>query len=150
MDGSLLADKDCWEGWWSILAWSLAAVETDSRTHNWLFSLVSASCLGLRPPAAMSDSWFPPVQAVSLADVCNAFLEHNDRAFILRARWRRLLWACVRLLSLWRGQPSAAAPEARWAHAGQAGSLEDFFVRHVVLPIDAKDGAQRVLVKPLQ
>ena len=35
-------------------------------------------------------------------------------------------------------------------HAGQAGSLEDFFVRHVVLPIDAKDGARAALVKPLQ
>ena len=26
-------------------------------------------------------------------------------------------------------------------YAGQAGSLEDFFVHHVVLPFDAKDGA---------
>ena len=34
--------------------------------------------------------------------------------------------------------------------AGQAGSLDDFFVRHVVLPFDAKDGAQAALVKPLQ
>ena len=29
-DGSFLADKDCWESWWSILACSLVAVETDS------------------------------------------------------------------------------------------------------------------------
>ena len=35
-------------------------------------------------------------------------------------------------------------------HAGQTGSLEDFFVQHVVLPFDAKDGAQAALVKPLQ
>ena len=35
-------------------------------------------------------------------------------------------------------------------YAGQAGSLENFFVGHVVLPFDAKDGAQAVLVKPLQ
>ena len=35
-------------------------------------------------------------------------------------------------------------------YAGQAGSLEDFFVRHVVLPFDAKDGAQAASVKPLQ
>ena len=35
-------------------------------------------------------------------------------------------------------------------YAGQAGSLEDFFVRHVVLLFDAKDGAQAALVKPLQ
>ena len=34
--------------------------------------------------------------------------------------------------------------------AGQAGSLEYFFIQHVVLPFDAKDGAQAVLVKPLQ
>ena len=35
-------------------------------------------------------------------------------------------------------------------YAGQAGSLEDFFVRHVVLPFSAKDGAQAALVKPLK
>ena len=35
-------------------------------------------------------------------------------------------------------------------HAGQAGSFEDFFVQHVVLPFDAKDGTQAALVKPLQ
>ena len=27
-------------------------------------------------------------------------------------------------------------------YVGQSGSFEDFFVRHVVLPFDAKDGAQ--------
>ena len=35
-------------------------------------------------------------------------------------------------------------------YAGQAGSLEDFFVRHVVLPFDSNDGAQAALVKPLK
>ena len=35
-------------------------------------------------------------------------------------------------------------------YAGQAGCLEDFFVRHVVWPFDAKDGAQAALVKSLQ
>ena len=35
-------------------------------------------------------------------------------------------------------------------HARQPGSLEDFFVRHVILPFDAKGGAQAGLVKPLQ
>ena len=35
-------------------------------------------------------------------------------------------------------------------YAGQAGSLEDFIVRHVVLSYDAKNGAQAALVKPLQ
>ena len=26
-----------------------------SASHNWLFSLMNANCLGLRPPAAMTD-----------------------------------------------------------------------------------------------
>ena len=82
-------------------------------TYNWLSSLVSASCHGLRPPAATTDGWFPPVQAVPSAGLCNTFLEHHDRAFFLGACWRRLLWACVRLPSLWGVQPSAAAPEAK-------------------------------------
>ena len=32
-------------------------------------------------------------------------------------------------------------------YAGKAGSLEDLFVRHMVLPFDAKNGAQAALVK---
>ena len=56
------------------------------RTHNWLFSLISDSCLGLRPPAAMTDGRFLPVQAVSSADLCNAFFEHHVHAFLLGAR----------------------------------------------------------------
>ena len=35
-------------------------------------------------------------------------------------------------------------------YAEQAGCLENFFVRHVVLTFDAKDGAQAALVKLLQ
>ena len=35
-------------------------------------------------------------------------------------------------------------------YAGQVGSIEDFFVRQMVLQFDAKDGAQALLVKPLQ
>ena len=41
-------------------------------------------------------------------------------------------------------------PKQDGLYAGQAGSLEDIFVRHVVLSFEAKDGAQEVLVKPLQ
>ena len=51
-----------------------------SRTYDWLFSLMSASCLGLRPPAALTDGWFPPMQAVSPAGLCNAFFGHHDRS----------------------------------------------------------------------
>ena len=35
-------------------------------------------------------------------------------------------------------------------YARQAGSLEDFFIQHMVLPFDAKDGAQAAFVKLLQ
>ena len=35
-------------------------------------------------------------------------------------------------------------------YAGQAGSLKGFFVWHVVLPFNAKDGAQTGLVKLLK
>ena len=35
-------------------------------------------------------------------------------------------------------------------YAGQAGSLEDFFVWHLVLPFDAKDRVQAALVKLLK
>ena len=35
-------------------------------------------------------------------------------------------------------------------NAGQAGPLEDFFVRHLVLLFDAKDGQPAALVKPFQ
>ena len=35
-------------------------------------------------------------------------------------------------------------------YAGRAGPLEDFFVRHMVLPFDAKEGVQAALVKLLK
>ena len=35
-------------------------------------------------------------------------------------------------------------------YVGQAGFLEDFFVRHMVLTFDAKDVAQAMSVKPLK
>ena len=37
---------------------SFAASRLSARNYNWLFSLMSASCLGLKPPAAMTDGWF--------------------------------------------------------------------------------------------
>ena len=95
------------EGWWSVLARSLVAVESESwcahptalwtgerlgwgwlggllalssscvfllrlqaslpRTYDWLFSLLSDNCLGLGPPAAMTEGRFPPMQADSSA-----------------------------------------------------------------------------------
>ena len=46
--------------------------------------------------------------------------------------------------------PAQLHPKQDGLYNGQAGSLEDFFVRHVVLPFDAKDRARAALVKPLQ
>ena len=46
--------------------------------------------------------------------------------------------------------PEKLHPKEDGLYAGQAGSLEDFFVRHVVLSFEAKDGAQEVSAKPLQ
>ena len=84
------------------------------RTYDlFFFSLMSAICLCLRPSAAMTDGWCPLVRAVSSAGLRNAFLEHHDGAFLLGARLIRLFWACVRIPSLWRGKPRAAAPGAR-------------------------------------
>ena len=88
------------------------------RNYHWPFSVMTTNCLGLRPPATMTDGWSPippplSVQDVSSADLCNVFLEHHDGAFLLGAHWRRLLWACVRRPSLRRDQPSTAVPEPR-------------------------------------
>ena len=47
-------------------------------------------------------------------------------------------------------RPAQLHPKQDGLYAGQARSLEDFFVRHMVLPFDAKDGAQAALMKPLK
>ena len=96
-------------------------------TYNWLFSLMSASCFGLRPPAAMTDGWFQPVQAVSSASLCNAFLEHHDHAFLLGACWGRLLWSRAVFHSQDMASPAQLHLKLDGLFAGQAGSLEDFF-----------------------
>ena len=43
-----------------------------------------------------------------------------------------------------------AASEAKWTLAGQAGFLDNFFIWHIVLPLDAKDGVQAALMKLLK
>ena len=62
---------------------SFAASCLSASNLDWLFSLMSTNCLGMRPFAAMTDSWFPPVQAVSWVCVFNTFLEHHDQSFLL-------------------------------------------------------------------
>ena len=48
-DGSFLADGECWESWWSVLACSLVAVETDSwcapPTALWADDNTESKCI---------------------------------------------------------------------------------------------------------
>ena len=115
--------------WWSVLACSLVAVESNfwcaDHTALWTgdslgedewdaahsFCLLCLSFVASCLPA--SNGRLMPVQAVSLAGLCNIFLECYNHTFLPRAHWRRLPWACVCLPSLKYGQPSKAALEAR-------------------------------------
>ena len=66
--GSFLSDRDCWEGWCSILACSLMAVETDSwcalRTALWTDKGLGwgwSGCCSLFLPAVFFVSGFVPL-----------------------------------------------------------------------------------------
>ena len=105
-------------------------------TYDWLFSLMRVNCLGLRPPASITDGWFLPVEAASSPGLCNAFLEHHDHAFFLRAHWRRFLLACIYIFHPIPCDMAMSPVQLRLKpnglSAGQAGCLEDFFVWHIV------------------
>ena len=65
------------------------------RTDNWLFSLMSASCLRLRPPAVMTDGWFPirfrfwpPARRVSLRASSSVAQRRSDRRELLFPSFR--------------------------------------------------------------
>ena len=64
----------------------------------WIFSII-INCLSRSPPAAMTDGWFMPVQAVSSAGLGNAFLEHHDHTFLLGACWKGFWSDCYLVLS---------------------------------------------------
>ena len=96
---------------WIFPLWLQASLP---QTFDWLFSLMSTSLFGSRPPAAMIEGWFSPLHAAFSAGLCNDLLEHRDHTVLLGAHLRRLLWSCMCLPSLRHGQPSAAALEARW------------------------------------
>ena len=66
-DGSFLADEDCWEGWWSVLACSLVVVETNSWcaplttlwTDKGLEWGLKGCCSLFLPPAFFLCSFMP-------------------------------------------------------------------------------------------
>ena len=89
------------------------------------------------------------MQAVCSAGLCNTFLEHHDHAFLLI---EEDCFGHVYIFHLFdmMASPAQLRLKQDGLYAGQAGSLEDFFVRQVLLPFDAKDGAQPALVISLQ
>ena len=90
------------------------------------------------------------MKAVSSADLCHAFLEHHVCAFFLELAEEDCFGHAYVFDSCDVASPAQLHLKRDGLCAGQAGSLEDFFIRLVVLPFDAKDGAQAVSVKPLQ
>ena len=73
------------------------------RTNKWLFSLMSASCFGLRPPVAMTDGWFLYVHAVSSAGLCHVFLEFVQELELHEGPQEPLLVAVKRQKLSWFG-----------------------------------------------
>ena len=90
------------------------------------------------------------MKAVSSADLCHAFLEHHVCAFFLELAEEDCFGHVHVFHPCDMASPGQLHLKQDGLYAGQAGSLEDFFIRHVVLPFDAKDGAQAGLVKLLQ
>ena len=89
------------------------------------------------------------MQAVSSADLCKAFLEHHDCTFLLGAEEDCFGHACI-FHPCDVANPAQLHLKQDGLYTGQTGSLEDFFVRHAVLPFDAKDGVQAALMKPFR
>ena len=90
------------------------------------------------------------MQAVSSADLCNAFLEHHDRASFLELAEDECFGHAYVFRPCDVASPAQLHLKQDGLCSGQAGSLGDFFVRHVVLSFDAKDGEQAALVIQLQ
>ena len=168
VDGSFIADEDFWEGWWSILACSLVAVETDSwcvhPTALWtdeglswgwsvycpLFLSPAFFLCGLMPlclelTTGFSHWWAPAVLIWGLllpwlmADSCLCNLS-------LQLIFVTLSWSTTITLSFLEltekeifghanvchpcdvASPAKLHLKQDGLYAGQAGSLEDFFI----------------------
>ena len=80
------------------------------------------------------------MQAAPSAYLCNAFLEHHDRAFpFLELAEEDCFGNADVFHPCDMASPAQLHLKQDGLYAGQAGSLGDFFVQHVVLPFDAKD-----------
>ena len=111
-------------------------------TDDWLFSLMSASCLGLRPLLPWLIAKFHLCKrSLQLIFVTLSWSATITLSFLQLAEEDCFGHVCV-FNSRGMASPAQAHLKQERLYAGQAGSLEDFFVWHVVLPFDAKDGAQ--------
>ena len=90
------------------------------------------------------------MQAVSLADLCNAFVEHHITLSFLELTEEDCSVQANAFHPCDVASPAQLHLRQDGLYAGQAGYLENIFVRLVILPFDAKDGAQAALMKPLQ
>ena len=122
-----------------------------TRTCNWLFSLMSANCLGLRPPAVMSVGLFPPMQAFSSADR-NALLEHHDLRF---SSWSSLKKTALgmhtsHILVTWPAQRSCTRSKMDSKLGRLALLRTSSFDMWSCLLMLRMEREQRWLVKPLQ
>ena len=111
--------------------------------------LMSASCLCLRPPAAMTDGSHLLKLSLQLIFVTLSWSTRIAHSF-LELTGEDCYEHTYVFYSCDVASPAQLHLKQDGLFAGQAGSLEDFFVRHVVLPFDAKDGVQAALVKPLK
>ena len=106
--------------WGLLLLWLLA----DSCLDNCLFTHWSCN--------AFTNSWSTKITL--------SFLKHAEDCFGYVYIFQPCDLGCLPKLHLKQDKFSA----------GQPGSLQGFFVWHVVLPFEAKDGVQAALVKTLK
>ena len=113
---------------------------TTVLSHCWA-PAVWAPAVGLRPSATMADGWFPSVQSVSSAGLFNVSWSTTIALSFLELAEEDCFWHVYVFHPCYVASPAQLHLKQVGLSAGQAGSLEDFFVWHLVLPFDAKDGA---------
>ena len=161
-----------WEGWWSVLACSLLAVQSDcwcaDPTALWTGEGLGWDWLGccslFLPPVSLlcgfmplclklttgfshrwaptvwglllpRHGWLPPVQAAPSAGLCNAFLDYLSWitmivfSFLELAEENRFGHAYI-FHPFDVASPAQLHLKHDGLYAGQAGSLEDFFLWH--------------------
>ena len=114
------------------------------------FSLMNANCAGRKLLVAMTDG-HAPASCLSLQPVFVTLSWPSTRIMLSLLEFAE--GGCFRHTYVFHPCDVASPGQLLLKHdrryAGHAGSLENFFVWHIVLPLDAKDGTQATLVKAL-